>query len=93
MLSDEAVTGAELAWRKQTGEMEALWKVLLFNEFHDTMGGTTIKSARDGSHMQLSGVCAQAGKIKALAILGIVKQAFHPGGLPVGSVQHGQPAV
>lgn len=73
MLSDGG-DGSELAWRKQTGEMEALWKVLLFNEFHDTMGGTTIKSARDEAIMQLSGVCAQAGKIKALAIQGIVNR-------------------
>ena len=57
---------------KQTEEMENLWKTLLFNEFHDTMGGTTIKQAREEAIMQMSGVCAGAGKIKALAIQKIV---------------------
>lgn len=59
-------------WMKQTAEMESLWKILLFNEFHDTMGGTTIKAAREEAVMQMAGVCAQAGKIKALAIQKIV---------------------
>lgn len=58
-------------WMKQTAEMENLWKTLLFNEFHDTMGGTTIKQAREEAVMQMSGVCAGAGKIKALAIQNI----------------------
>lgn len=56
----------------QTGAMERLWKTLLFNEFHDTMGGTAIKSAREEAIMQMSGVCAGAGEIKALAMQQIV---------------------
>lgn len=58
----------ERCWMKQTGEMERLWKALLFNEFHDTMGGTTIKSAREEAMMQMAGTAAEAGRIKALAI-------------------------
>lgn len=59
------------SWMKETGQIKQLWEVLLFNEFHDTMGGTTIKTARDEAVMQLSGVCAKAGCIKALAIQNI----------------------
>lgn len=78
---------------KETGEMERLWKVVHFNEFHDTMGGTTIKSARDEAVMQISGVCARAGEIAALAMQHVVNAqdtrgegfplfVFHTGGLP-----------
>lgn len=78
---------------KETGEMERLWKVILFNEFHDTMGGTAIKSARDEAVMQISGVCARAGEIKALAIQHMVNAQdtrgkgfplflFHTGSMP-----------
>lgn len=54
-------------WMKETAHMEELWELLHFNEFHDTMGGTTIKSAREEAIRQLSTVCAKAGYIKALA--------------------------
>lgn len=78
---------------KETGEMERLWKVIHFNEFHDTMGGTTIKSARDEAVMQISGVCARAGEISALAVQHMVNAQntggegfplflFHTGGMP-----------
>lgn len=77
---------------KETVEMERLWKVIHFNEFHDTMGGTTIKSARDEAVMQISGVCARAGEIAALAIQHVVNAqdttgegvplfVFHTGGM------------
>lgn len=77
---------------KETVEMERLWKVIHFNEFHDTMGGTTIKSARDEAIMQISGVCARAGEICALAIQHVVNAQdtrgegfplflFHTGGM------------
>ena len=52
--------------------LKDLWQLLLFNHFHDTMGGTAIKPARDEAIMQMSCVCAQAGIIKALAIQNIV---------------------
>lgn len=55
-------------WMRQTGEMEKLWKNVLFNQFHDTMGGTIIKSAREEAVMQLGLACAEAGSIRALAV-------------------------
>ena len=66
LMSMAALMGGD--WMKQTGEMERLWKTLLFNQFHDTMGGTAIKSAREEALMQLGSVCAKAGEIRALAI-------------------------
>lgn len=60
------------SFMKQFGEIEGLWKTISFNQFHDTLGGTTIKSAREEGLMQLSGVCARAGELKALAIQKIV---------------------
>lgn len=65
----ESCTGS---WMKETQNMERLWKILLFNEFHDTMGGTTILPAREEALMQISSVCAGAGSIKAAAIQNIV---------------------
>lgn len=82
------------SWMNQTEEMEGLWKILLFNEFHDTMGGTTIRNARDEAMMQMSAVCAQAEKIRVLAIQAMVNELdtrgegfplflFNPGGQAV----------
>lgn len=78
-------------WMEQTGKMERLWKTLLFNQFHDTMGGTIIRSARDEAMMQLGGVCAVSGEIQAIALQNIANQIdtqgegfplilFNPGG-------------
>ena len=37
-----------------------LWRTLLFNQFHDTLGGTAIESACDDSEREMSGVVARA---------------------------------
>jgi len=60
------------SWLKETDKMMELWKLLLFNQFHDTLGGTAIKQARDEAIMQLSTVSAYSGGIKALAIQSVV---------------------
>lgn len=57
------------------GRMKELWKTLLFNQFHDTLGGTAVKEARDEAIYQLSHVCAESKKIWTLSIQNIV-QAF-----------------
>ena len=49
------------AGRRET--MKQLWKTLLFNQFHDTLGGTTIKPARDEAIAQMSGAGAEAKKL------------------------------
>lgn len=61
-------------WAKETEEMERLWKGLLFNQFHDTLGGTCVKDARDEGIFQVSKVCADCKNIKALLYQGIVNQ-------------------
>ena len=45
-------------WSQKQEELKHLWKTLLFNQLHDTLGGTTIKEARDEAVFQLSKVCA-----------------------------------
>lgn len=66
---EESITGKTTL---QAKKMEELWKALLFNQFHDTLGGTAIKSARDEAIMQLTGVCATTKKIWTLAMQNIV---------------------
>lgn len=71
-------------WMEEASEMEGLWKGVLFNQFHDTLGGTIIKEAREEGIMQLSGVCARAGRIKALAVQKIVNSVDTAGeGFPL----------
>lgn len=53
-------------------KMKELWQLLLFNHFHDTMGGTAIKPARDEAVMQMSQVCSGALLIKAAAMQDMV---------------------
>lgn len=57
-----AITGE---WPSDFAEIEPLWKGLLFNQFHDTLGGTAIKEARDKAYQQLCAVSAGCGKIIA----------------------------
>lgn len=59
-------------WLKESEEMTGLWKLLLFNQFHDTLGGTAIKEARDEAIMQFGTVSAGCTKLKALAIQSMV---------------------
>lgn len=61
----KAVSGK---WMPETGKMQELWETVLFNQFHDTLGGTSIKKARDEAVMQFSSVCAGASVIHALAV-------------------------
>lgn len=78
-------------WLTEAEQMEKLWKLLLFNQFHDTLGGTAIKEARDEAIMQFSTVCASCGGIKALAVQAMINHIdttgegfplflFHTGG-------------
>lgn len=59
-------------WMPEAGAMERLWKAVLFNQFHDTLGGTVIYEAREKALAQLEGACAEVEHIKALAIQRIV---------------------
>ncbi len=59
---------------KNFERMKELWKTLLFNQFHDTLGGTTIKEARDETILQLSKICANCKEIWSISIQNIMNQ-------------------
>ncbi len=47
---DQAEAAATLAWREAgaaypQAALDALWRTLMFNQFHDTLGGTSLESA------------------------------------------------
>jgi alpha-mannosidase len=72
------------SWLAESEQMENLWKLLLFNQFHDTLGGTAIKEARDEALMQFSTVSASCGGIKAVAVQAIVNHVDTTGeGFPL----------
>lgn len=49
-------------------QAETLWRRLLFCQFHDTLGGTCIRPARDNALRDVQGVTAQAEKICQIAV-------------------------
>lgn len=62
---------------------EKAWKSLLFNQFHDLLGGTAIKAAYDDAYNQLGGVISDAEKIKNLSLQILSKDIDTQGdGLP-----------
>lgn len=70
---DTLFTGQAIAPKKRE-EMKGLWKTLLFNQFHDTLGGTSIKPARDEAVMQLSKVCADTKILWTLSLQHIMQE-------------------
>lgn len=66
LMSMARLAGEE--WMPEAARMEGLWKQVLFNTFHDTFGGTTIRQARDEAMMQLAGAAAQAGTLRGIAM-------------------------
>lgn len=54
-------------------ELENSWKSLLFNQFHDLLGGTAIREAYEDAYNELGGVINKANKIKHLSIQAISK--------------------
>lgn len=55
-----------------SAQMCDLWKTLLFNQFHDTLGGTAASPARDEAVRQIDEVSARARKIRVLSVQNIV---------------------
>lgn len=72
-LLEQAETASALAHRA-TGAVyprkrfAALWQVLLFNQFHDTLGGTSIEAACIDSERELAGVIAGAEELLNAAV-------------------------
>ncbi len=59
-------------------ETEALWKRLLFNQFHDTLGGTLIEEANDDALRDLGGVVHEGETICHLAMQEIIRHLDIP---------------
>lgn len=70
MLAIEKIYTGKVSTNKN--ELERLWKILLFNQFHDTLGGTAVKAARNEAMMQLAGVNAECKKIWTIAMQNII---------------------
>jgi alpha-mannosidase len=67
-------------------ELTRAWKQLLFNQFHDTLGGTAIEPAFDDARDQLGEATAIAARVQNLAVqsLGrLVNLPAEPGTFPV----------
>ncbi len=74
LLTMESMFLGKAAAFSKKAEMKKLWKTLLFNQFHDTLGGTAVKSARDEAIYQFSGVCADAKKIWVVAMQHMMRE-------------------
>lgn len=68
MISMEALFQKKAVGENQKKQLRKLWKTLLFNQFHDTLGGTTIQQARDEAISQMAGSCAEAKKLYAVSM-------------------------
>ena len=53
---------------EEHSQLSILWQRLLFNQFHDTLGGTVIREARDNAMADLGGVTAEAAELAQLAV-------------------------
>lgn len=60
--------------KREADRLRDLWKTLLFNQFHDTLGGTAVKPARDEAVMQFGKVCADAKIIRTISVQRILRQ-------------------
>jgi alpha-mannosidase len=70
----ERVVG--LAYPRQ--ELTKAWKQVLFNQFHDTLGGTAIEPAYDDARDQLGEATSIAGRAHNLAVQSISRQVNLP---------------
>ena len=68
LLSMEAMFRKKTTGKQQKEKMKQLWKTLLFNQFHDTLGGTTIKTARNEAISQMAGACAEAKRLYTVSM-------------------------
>ena len=59
-------------------ELTNAWKQVLFNQFHDTLGGTAIEPAYDDARDQLGEATSIAGRAHNLAVQSISRQANLP---------------
>jgi alpha-mannosidase len=81
-----AVAGVVAGLEPATGELSHAWRQLLFNQFHDTLGGTAIEAAYEDARDQLGEVAAVAGRVGARCIQALSRRIRiepEPGMAPV----------
>lgn len=82
LLSMASLAGAKEGSRFYA--IEPLWQRLLFCQFHDTLGGTCIRSARDNAYGDVCGVTAQADAISQIAVQRLAGRLdVRGGGMPI----------
>jgi alpha-mannosidase len=67
-------------------DLRRAWKQVLFNQFHDTFGGTAIEPAYEDARDQLGEACSIAARAHNLAVQSISRQigiAAGPGEVPI----------
>lgn len=76
---------ARLLGREKPQEgLERLWQRLLFNQFHDTMGGTIIEEAHEDAMNDVGGVIHQAEMAAHQAMQQVISRLHVPGkGVPI----------
>jgi alpha-mannosidase len=63
-----AVAGVVAGTPPATGELSHAWRLVLFNQFHDILGGTAIEPAYEDVRDQLGEAAAVAGRVGNLAM-------------------------
>ena len=63
-------------------QLDALWHTLCFNQFHDTLGGTSLKQATDDAISALRGIVAAAEEISVDAGRAVAMQIDTRRGMP-----------
>ncbi|SLN26490.1 glycoside hydrolase family 38 C-terminal domain-containing protein [Roseisalinus antarcticus] len=101
-LLEQAEAAATLAARHAgvaypRAEFERLWRILLFNQFHDTLGGTSLESACVDSERELGGVIHGA-ELALNAAVRHLARTIAPSGHPEDATMllvntNGQPAA
>ena len=85
--SENALINAEKAafWAKestgledQTGKMRGFWQQLLYNQFHDILGGASISEACTDALQQMGGCRQQAESVKHIALQRMTKNISLP---------------
>ncbi|MFL5689407.1 MAG: alpha-mannosidase, partial [Chloroflexota bacterium] len=67
-------------------ELDRAWQGVLFNQFHDTLGGTAIEPAYDDAHDQLGEASAIAARVQNIAIQSLsqlIDIGDEPGVVPI----------
>lgn len=82
LLSMAALAGD--GYNSRFSQLEPLWRRLLFCQFHDTLGGTCIRLARDNAHYDVLGITAQAEEASQMAVQRLASMLDTGGnGLPI----------